>query len=283
MDRSLSKKRIETVISRHRNWFQSNGDLIHARGSESLQQQIETATSRSLLQIPNSLSMLAMYYGIRGIVKITDRSEDGWQDLSDSVDFHAWDLLIRTHNFLHNPINDVLNLTNYISRAACLACVSEKWAKMGAWILGLASEKLDFVDKDYWSSRCFEPFVLECYALARGELASQGIPIPYSDVLENWNSLDLLSDALVSVCNYHCANVLDDRDGVRPEFAHPPFDLLPCEVMLVQRIREDKALLIPKISHPLLSILNEPRLEHARESEHKLLEMLAPVFGRLSS
>jgi hypothetical protein len=274
---------IDTIIEYHREWLEKNGARILERDSVYLQEDIEDGTPQAFQQIPDSLDGLATYFGIRGTVELLDGKESGWQNVANAIDFRGWGLKLRAESFFRNLGVRTVNLTNYVSRAACLVCVSEKWSGLAEGVLRRVDDNADAVDRVYWNTRRFEPFILQCCKIRDGKEADCNLDKPYGDVISSWNDDTSLAIALDAVCEYHCQNMDDVGRDWDPEFKHSPFDLLPCEVMLVSRIRKTLGLAMPTISHRLMSVLNANELVTASASEHELLQKLELAFRRCSA
>lgn len=275
------KDSIDAMIAYHRKWLEKNGSRILERETGYLKEDIESGTPIAFQQIPDSLDGLATYFGIRGTLEVLDgQKEKGWQNISNAIDFRGWGLKLRAESFFRDSGVKSVNLTNYVSQAACLVCVSEKWCGLAEEILRRVSDNADAVDQMYWKSRRFEPFVLYCCKIRDCEAVNGGLVGPYDQVIASWDNDTSLAAALESVCDYHCKN-MDDTDGdFDPEFKHSPFDLLPCEVILVNRVRERLGLPIPKVTHRLVSILNGNLPSVTHDTDHELLQRLAVAFDR---
>jgi len=280
-------KAIETIIAYHREWLGKHGPAVLEDSLGYLREDIDDGSPQAFQGMPASLGGLATYFGIRGAIDVIDGNSEGWQHISTACDFHAWDLKLSAESLFRQPRLAVggwpLKLTNYTTIAACLASVSEKWGSMAETILRRIDSDPDSVDQAYWQSRRFEPFVIACCELRDGKSGEgrvERIGDPYRSVLLAWDDDVKLQRALESVCDYHCQNMDDTGGDWDPEFKHAPFDLLPCEVMLVKRIREHLGLSMPAVEHPLLTTLNVESVVVASYDEHELLEELSSAFSR---
>jgi len=271
---------IEAMVKFHREWLEKNGARILGRDSEYLQEDIEEGTPEAFQQIPDSLDGLATYYGILGTVELIDGKESGWNHVSTAINFRGWGLKIRAESFFRK-IGNAVNLTNHVGRAACLVCVSEKWGGMAESILREIDRDQEAVDQAYWKSRRFEPFVSECCLIRDGKQPSnENLEPPYLAIIQKWNDDSALVHALEQVCEYHCANMDDVGGDWDPEFKHSPFDLLPCEVMLVRRIRKELGLSIPEVPHELVSPLSPPDVISSVGEDHELIAKLSRAFDQ---
>lgn len=275
------KDSIDAMIGHHREWLEKNGSRILERDRGYLEEDIESGTPIAFQQIPDSLDGLATYFGIRGTLEVLDgQKEKGWQNISNAIDFRGWELKLRAESFFRDSGVRSVNLTNYVSQAACLVCVSKKWCSLAEEILRRVDDNVDAVDQLFWKSRRFEPFVLYCCKIRDRESVNGRLVGPYDGVISSWDNDTSLAAALESVCDYHCKNMEDIGGDFDPEFKHSPFDLLACEVILVNRVRENLGLPIPKVTHRLVSILDGNVRSMAHDTEHELLQRLAVAFDR---
>ena len=271
-------KRIAQTIKDHREWLAKTGKGILARDSKYLLEDLEEGTLQAFQQIPHSLGTFAMYYGILGTLEVLDGKESGWEHVSAALDFQGWELKIRAESFYR--IGNAVNLTNYIGPAACLACVSEQWGEVAESILRRVEDDPGSVDQSYWKSRRFEPFVLEVCRIRNGEepLATT-LEAPYQSVIDAWGNSQAMANALEKVCDYHCKNMGERGGDWDPEFDHPPFDLLPCEVMFVREVHRGLGMPIPEVSHELVTLLSPPDVIPCGE-EHEWISKVSKAFDQ---
>ena len=272
---------IQRMVTYHREWLEKNGPRILTRDSSYLLEDIADGTPSAFQQIPDSLDGLATYFAILGTVEVLDGKDTGWDNISTAIDFRGWSLKLRVDSFSRDVGVGTTNLTNYVSRAACLVCVSEKWGEMAECVLRHVNENPHSIDQEYWKRRRFEPFVLRCCQIRDGEaVAQEELERPYRDVLEGWSNAAALSKSLDAVCEYHAANMDDVGGDWDPEFKYPPFDLLPCEVMFIRRIRKHFAMPLPYVSHDLVHALNPSDDIVIAQDEHEWLSRLSTAFDR---
>ena len=220
-----------------------------------------------------------MYFGIRGALSVIDGKDSGWADMSTSIDFCGWSVKLQV--YLQGRGGSVSDLSNHTSRIACLACISTKWAGFAEGILRSIDDGQWSIDKAFWKSRKLEPFVRTLGKIRDGKMvrASEDNCGPYDQVINSWGNEAALANALWVACEYHCENIYDVGGNWDPEFKHPPFDLIPCEVVYVNRIRQEIGLPVPAVQHDLVSLLEfEPR-KIAHSQEHQLIQELQYLFG----
>ncbi len=274
-------EQIEKQIEYHREWLRVHGENIYVSNKQFLLNDINAGILNNYRLISAHLDGLATYYGILGLIKIIDGNKQGWNDISTSVDFHGWSQMIRSDMFFRNREHEVLNLTIHISRIACLVCVSDKWQKMAESVLRRANSDPKAIDESFWKPRRFEPFVLHCCNIRDSISSNTKLKQPYADVFKHWNNAELLSESFTKICDYHCENIDDSSEERRQEFIDMPFDLLPCELMLVNRVRKQLGLSQIKVSHPLVDLLGVGENVDLDQEEHPLLKMVSDAYASM--
>jgi hypothetical protein len=158
-----------------------------------------------------------------------------------------------------------------------------EWADLFANVLKQAEWNHQMVPEEYWNERVFEPFVLRLFALYAGSPGDyRQIPDRYAAVLAGWGSPKELSEALSATCDYHCDNMNDSRnEDWDPEFAEPPFDLIPWEVLAIREVRTRLGLPTPLPAHPLLATAEAfaPRGQLPADERLNAVERLRIALG----
>jgi hypothetical protein len=72
----------------------------------------------------------------------------------------------------------------------------------------------------------------------------------YQDVFDNWTHESGYLKAMQVACDYHVKQMHEEKGY--SEFLGAPQDLLPVEILMIRRIREDHGLPNPEIDHPLM-------------------------------
>lgn len=258
MAKSKSQKQIERLVIQHRRWIQDNGEDVRQYSEGNINRGILENSIHSLRGIASGLRMLATYKGTHGVVAIIDGNQSGWQQVHHSCLLYLWSF--RIENSIYKRLPDSVGLTLLGPQVACvlcytIACRSAQWRGTMANVLEELAEDAKQVMTDYWQERRFEPFVLRLNQIMDGDTLSTkrdedfGV---YSDILLHWKNEKSLSEALVHACDYHCDN-MDDIGDWDPEFDHPPFDLIPWDILAIQQVRQHNDLFMPSLSHPLTS------------------------------
>ena len=202
--------------------------------------------------VAGALESLSIYYGIKGVVDLAEGQESGYSCVSDSIECYALAARLRAH--WHYNLNiRTYSLIGCISRVACLACTSQQHEHMAIRFLHRISNDFGSSHCEYFKGYSFGLFVLKLSeASSNSDFAiDDSLPNPFSDVLFSWNDTSSLRPALESVLEYHCQNMIDSGGDHDPEFKWSPFDLLPCELIYIRRLRLRLGLLTPSTGHDL--------------------------------
>lgn len=274
------KKLIAKQLRYHKQWLITQGDsTLELAG---LAAQLDRCVNRVLPSVANSLGMIATFHGIRGVVRLHNKDDGGHEDLAKSLCYHGWELKVSVETFFRTT-GSRMGLANDTANAACLACVSEEWGEYTASALHRISRCPSATFEGYWEERRLEPFVLDLYDIRRGRRPTRVTPEnePYEPLIRGWNDPELLSAALVNACDYHCRNIDDRGQDWNPEFKQAPFDLLPCEFILVRSVRKALGLSMPEVSHPLISCLGlqNPIPRYKGDESLDRLSALMDKFG----
>ncbi|MGN8344184.1 hypothetical protein ACLEJQ_11310 [Pseudomonas sp. SMV71] len=259
-------KKINTLLEQHRRWLSQSDGMI-AQELDYLDEDLASESLSGLDNVADSLGLLATYHGIRGEVAINDRDISGWEDVSRSVMYRYWALMLKAKAFSKTSflqgLKTVPNLTNQMSIAGCLLAgfIAVDRKELAASVADVLAGLLTVngaVDPGYLKQRRFEPFVLWLYSLYSGESALAQITSMelgvYQQVVDSWTNEQALAGALEALCQYHLSNVEDRGGAWDPEFKHAPFDLLPLEIRAISQVRQQLGLPSPDISSPLLSV-----------------------------
>jgi hypothetical protein len=254
---------LSSILEQHRQWLRQADGMV-ARELEYLDEDLAEDSLTGLKNAADSLAILGNYYGIQGEIAVCAGDTRGWGSVSSALMYRYWALRLKAQCFsatrFLGELNQGPNLTNQLSDAGCLlaafiAVDRRDLAAPVADILGGMLSMEGAVDAAYLKHRRFEPFMLWLYGMYSAHVSS---PISveigvYQQVIDCWADVRGLAKALEKVCDYHMGNI-DDAGGTwDPEFKHPPFDLLPLEVVAILTVRQRLGLALPDISHPLVS------------------------------
>ncbi len=257
---------ISKIIVQHRDWLVRSESRI-GREFNYLKEDLADGSLNALDNVSDSLGRLATYYGIKGILAVNDGVHSDWNDISKSINYRYWALIIRARSFTKTAflrgVKHVPNLTNHLGNTGCLLATfivvdrDEIASQLADLLLGMLTIK-GVVDSDCLKHRKLEPFMLWLYSVYSGKAFASEIEFVnlgvYQMVIEYWDKPDDLSLALIELCEYHLANTDDTGGSWDPEFKYAPFDLVPVEIQAIYVVREKCGLPVPSPNHPLLSL-----------------------------
>ena len=257
------QQRIKRVINSHRKWLLDSGTEILEDANESLKEDLSERSLPALRCTTISLQTFALYYGTKGVIGLAEGAPDAWDNVFLSAAFRLNSL--RLNFALWTRLGDQPGFGPEISNAAnafCFALANNlpEWRPLFAEMINEVDRNPDFVGERYWKGCNFEPFSLQLSQInARTEMDLSSIPSEwgmYADILTHWHSPELLAQAMVAACDYHCQNMtgMGGRKGRYPEFRNPPFDLIPWEILAIQQVRKRLGLPTPELDHPLLKL-----------------------------
>lgn len=252
-------------LDQHRRWL-SQSEGLTAQELDFIDEDLASDSLNGLDNVADSLEMLATYYGIRGEVAISDGEASGWEQVSRSMMYRYWALMLKTKAFTKTSflqgIQTVPNLTNQLSIAGCLLAglIAVDRRDLAASVADVLAGMLTIngaVDSSYLKQRRFEPFMLWLYSVysqrdTLPEIMLMDLGI-YQNVIDEWTNEQGLAHALEELCRYHLSNAEDNGGAWDPEFKYAPFDLLPLEIHAIFQVRQQLGLTVPAVSSPLLS------------------------------
>ena len=276
---------IKKALARHLKWIEVNGNRLYLRDRTYLEQDLKTGQCKSLTHVPSSLSTLGIFHGIRGVVRIIDGESDGWQDISAAIGYYAWSIVFQTETYLKQGSLGlrVTGLTNYVPLMACVAATSSQWELPMLNLLERLSADKQHMGIIKRPAKMFEDFV---QTLLTRKHRDERLPLltqesPYGEILERWDDPLKLSNAIAKSLDYHCTRI-DQKatEEFAPEFKYTPFDLLPCESMLVHRVRDHQGLSTPIVDHPLMTTLSGVPIDIATNIDAALESPITDMYAK---
>ena len=258
-------KKIQKLYKKHNEWL-SNSQNIPAREQEYLDKYLYDNNMNSLQHVADSLGFLASFYGKKGLVAINDGISSGWEDASKAIHYRYWALKIFCKTYSKTLFLKSLtggpNLTNEMSIAgnllACFIAIGKD--DMASFTFDLLVQMVSVkgvIDEKHLQARRFEFFILWLYSISHNIRLPHNVKFSalgvYQEVINCWECEKGLESALMGLCNYHLANMVDYGGNWDPEFKKSPFDLLPLEIRAIYVVREKMGLSTPNIAHPLLN------------------------------
>ena len=204
--------------------------------------------------------------------------------MATSISLSTWAAVFECefyYNFSTTP-ND--SLTLMVPKIANLICCSPHWAEQGEAYLRrmvqnvYTAEGHPDVIPEFWEERRFEPFVLACLDLQQGRSPDLSqLKAPYRQVLETFDHASECARALKDVCDYHLEQSQARSDW--PEaFESSPFNLLPCEVKLVNRVRQSLGYEPLEVDHELVHFFKNSMTEIPPAPELPIIGEIREAF-----
>jgi hypothetical protein len=271
-----SQAAINTVVASHREWLAGPGESVRQRALRKIQEHLEIGEIRKAGPIATALQSLGMYYGVVSGLRLQDSTDEGLSEADRAVAYWIWS--IRLEHLSSRRIGGPFNLPKLVSVAAnglcyAMANAMDHWAGLVSEVLIDASSSSRAVANGYWLDRRFEQFALSLYRGNWRQTDRSSLQKgPYGELVRRWDDDKEFASSLNAVCDYHCEAMQDDGEGRYPEFDHPPFDLIPWEVLLILRIREREGMAMPSLEHPLIARFRDRSMEPRRAFEDDLLD-----------
>ena len=264
MKRDRAERIFKRLLKVHREWIKDASEDIKQSGTDRVEDNLRSGGLRAIKILPVGLGQLAVYHGIRGVVEVCDGKETGWKDIDVSVQCHWLAVKLKATAFFQLAAegrqSEVVSLMLAMPMPGHLLAYStvlglSDWQAELRGILDHMAIMPGAVDPDIWKKRAYEPFLMRLDQKLRKDELPAGIEDhkigPYSGVFTHWDNPKELAESLVTICDYHCDRMIDK--GADEEFDVAPFDLYPCEILAVYRIREQLGLETPMIEHPILA------------------------------
>lgn len=275
----------DKILRDHRVWIaESQGEV--EQELEFLYEDFSSITINAFNNISHSMGRLANFYGIKGVVSASDGSLLAGNDISRSLVYRYWKIRVRAKAYSQTRflgrVGGVINLTHLIIDAGCLlaACIAADRDEMAFEVADTLAKMLSIdgvANSKFVSQRTFEPFMIWLYSLYSGKkllpddrFTNLGV---YQEVIDSWESQDMLPSLLDDLCEYHLKNNYDTGKGRKPEFDIPPFDLLFFEILAINLVREKSGFAALKPSSPHYTFTDSIAGKLSLEPDELILEL----------
>ncbi len=251
--------RISKQIAYEEKWVNRNiPDMIN-QSYPKLFAKLKIGDRDNLAMSQTQLMLLSTSFGSQGLVSVLNDDDTGWLDIYKSIQYQMAELRIgllivfqRKGYFTYDPIN----LSNLLCAAIVYDLSEEEDFFATNYQRMLITPGAIFRPEYFWNKRQFEPFVYKLYATFGTDrlnplLVKDDFGL-YSEVFTNWQHPEKLAETLSLLCDYHCKNMFDNGGLWKPEFAFPPFELVPFEILAIYKLRDRLGLPTPSIKHPLM-------------------------------
>jgi hypothetical protein len=218
---------------------------------------------------------LSSWYGHLGNLSVLEGNAIGWEYLKRSFDYDAIGIRILAAK------QDMGKFRHFISEEIAIwlsFAVAFRLDSFAIWlgdrIIESIESKADKVKLGPPDSPYYFAFV-QFYSLWQKKSfnikdhSNESLGI-YQELLDGWQDEKHYLKACSKACDYHVKRMHDD--GGYSEFLGAPQDLLPVEMLMIRRIREDHGLPNPEIDHPLMQTPLGKAPKRLPEVKDELLE-----------
>ncbi|HEX4263312.1 MAG TPA: hypothetical protein VH597_03150 [Verrucomicrobiae bacterium] len=212
-----------------------------------------------------NLSYLGNWYARHGVVEISRGNAGGWTELSLAALDMFWRIRIkcRSYDRTENKIKASNFAPSILDAGKCgILCFSlNGWAEAG-WMGRRLEQSREDESLTPWTWKHAVPrLVIALHRYLEGNKNLSDLELgAYEDIFGHWEDSDGLKKALLQAADYHAANLKDKGNDIA-EFSGAPIDIMPAELVSIQRVREKLGLETPAIDHPLMKtpLANPPR------------------------
>ena len=247
-------------------------------------QRLTTAASEGDCRILGSrLSYLANWHARSGVVRISQGQTAGWLELRKFGDYEFWDDRIRCRSYdrmANKRMAEDFTPTLLNAGKCGIVCMAlSDWTE-ASWMAQRLDQSRSDGSIQPWSWKLAVPHLviaLDRYRTGRTDLNDLETGI-YRSVFDSWNDSTGLAKALLDVADYHAANLKDEGNRRYGEFARPPIDIFPAELVAIHRVRESLGLETPAIDHP---VVKTPFATPPRDLKPEPDDLLAKVLDKV--
>lgn len=259
-----------------------NPDFVPADVAE-IRELLRTGSSEADCRLLGlNLSYVANWYGRRGVCLIAQGDPKGWSDLSASALNDFWNIRICCHTYdqLQNKFR-VSFLASILDAGQCgILCTALNAWNEASWMAQRLQQSRSDGSISAWGWDLAVPrlvIALHRYAAGQKDVSDLELGV-YKTIFDRWNDSAELQKALLYVADYHVENLKDKGAQRFGEFARPPVDIFPAELVAIQRVRERLGLETPAIDHPLMKtpFANPPK-DLRPEPDELLTQVLKKV------
>lgn len=241
-------------------------NYLPKEASEILGALASAASEGDCRGLAQDLSYLANWYARHGIVEISRGNPAGWTELSLSALDVFWGIRTkcRSYDRTENKIKARNFAPSILDAGKCgILCMSlNGWAEAEWMAQRLEQSRKDESLKPWTWDHAVPRLVIGLQRYLKGTKNLSDLELGvYEGVFANWEDQAGLKKALFQAADYHAANLEDKSDEDVAEFNAVPIDIMPAELISIQRVREKLGLETPSIDHPLMKtpFANPPR------------------------
>jgi len=241
------------------------------------------ATDANCRKLGRRLSYLANWYAREGVVNLSLSNAGAWAELLKAAQFEFWNIRIwcRSYDRLPNKFRADELSASIIDAGQCgILCMA-----LGAWTEAewmahrLQQSRSDGSIGPWTWYHAVPRLVIALQRRLAGQRDVSDLELGvYKDVFDQWDNQANLRQALLDAANYHVENLRDKSNADIAEFTHPPVDIVPAELIAIQRVREKLGLETPSINHPLMQT---PFADPPRSLSPEPDELLGQVLDKV--
>jgi hypothetical protein len=217
----------------------------------------QTATDADCRKLGRRLSYLANWYAREGVANLSSSNAGAWAELLKGAQFEFWNIRIRCRSYDRLPNKfraDELSAPIIDAGQCGILCMA-----LGAWTEAdwmahrLQQSRTDGSISPWTWYHAVPRLVIALQRLLAGQRDVSDLELGvYRNIFAQWDNQANLRQALLDAANYHVENLRDKSNADIAEFTHPPMDIVPAELIAIQRVREKLGLETPAIDHPLM-------------------------------
>jgi hypothetical protein len=200
------------------------------------------------------IDKLSSWFGNLGNYEVLQSDSAGWRNIRRSIEYGS--LGIRINSVFQDLATRGTRQAgdSAISLSSALAFRQDRYA---TWLGDRILDSLKANERKYefGPPADYNRAFLQFYALFRRrkfdvkDYTSESLGV-YQAVLDGWQNEKAYLKACLQACDYHVER-MHEEEGFS-EFLGAPENLLPVEILMIRRIRDDLGLPNPEIDHPLM-------------------------------
>jgi hypothetical protein len=266
----MTKPDTKNETKRLKKWLESTSflDTALTKLARDLDRQLDAVITTKLVQ-------LSSWYGNTGNLQLLEGNKLGWDDIRKSLDCEMLSISIKAACQDAGKYGWVATETVAVPLSLAIASHFNPFANwLGDRIIASLESKADKYKLGPPSGPYYFAFI-QFYALWRKksfnikDYSDEPLGV-YQEILDGWTDEKRYVKACLKACDYHVKRMHDDQGY--SEFLGAPQDLLPVEMLMIRRIRDDLGLPNPEIEHPLMQTPLAHRPKELPEVKDELLE-----------
>lgn len=217
---------------------------------------LKTAASEADCRVlARRLSYVANWHARRGVVVLSKSDPTGWFSLFQAGQYEFWNIRIRSRSYdrLENKFRCSFTASIIDAGQCGIVCRALNASTEAAWMAQRLQQSRTDESITPWSwNHALPRLVIALHRMLAGQKDVSDLELGvYQSVFDHWEDQAGLQEALLNAADYHVQN-LRDKGNDFAEFSRVPVDIVPAELIAIQRVREKLGLETPAIDHPLM-------------------------------